>query len=185
MRQITIKLPLTDIRRVTSRKQSLRRNHHRVKWKHISNSLDENIWKLDSSALSSQDSSVKMTPLKANCFALDPKEENPVWTWTIAYFISSCFSKLPDLDIQPFIMERIINLNVFHEKQAVYQGLHGANDINRGETVHVFKEYRYKLTSRESFIYHCKWWYHLSSSQTKFIIYENNECDHWALMELC
>ncbi|CAF0934897.1 unnamed protein product [Adineta ricciae] len=68
-----------------------------------------------SSALSSQDSSVKMTMLKANCFALDPKEENP----------------LPDLDIQPFIMERILNLNVFHEKQAVYQGLHGANNINR------------------------------------------------------
>ncbi|CAF1278778.1 unnamed protein product [Adineta ricciae] len=69
----------------------------------------------NSSALSSQDFSVKMTPLKANCFALDPKEENP----------------LPDLDIQPFIMERILNLNVFHEKQAIYQGLHGANSINR------------------------------------------------------
>ncbi|CAF0742012.1 unnamed protein product [Adineta steineri] len=60
----------------------------------------------NSSTLISQESLVKMTPSKTNCFELNDNNKN----------------KLPDIDVDAFIMERILNLNIYHQKHTVYQG---------------------------------------------------------------
>ncbi|CAF4199724.1 unnamed protein product, partial [Adineta steineri] len=60
----------------------------------------------NSSTFISQESLVKMTPSKTNCFELNDNNKN----------------KLPDIDVDAFIMERILNLNIYHQKHTVYQG---------------------------------------------------------------
>ncbi|UJR28757.1 hypothetical protein I4U23_009983 [Adineta vaga] len=69
----------------------------------------------NSSTLFSQESLVNMIPSKAHCFELDSNHKN----------------QLPEIDVDAFIMERILNLNVYHKKQAVYQGLDAMFDVNR------------------------------------------------------
>ncbi|CAF3432160.1 unnamed protein product [Rotaria sp. Silwood1] len=83
--------------------------------KMFSNESSKTFSSHSSSTFFSQESLVKMTSSKNNCFQLNDNNKN----------------KLPDIDVDAFIMERILNLSTYHIKQVVYRGINTNFNINR------------------------------------------------------
>ncbi|CAF0938689.1 unnamed protein product [Rotaria sordida] len=86
-----------------------------VEGKHFSGESSKTFSSHSSSTFFSQESLVKMTSSKNNCFQLNDSNKN----------------KLPDIDVDAFIMERILNLSTYHIKQVVYRGINTNLNVNR------------------------------------------------------
>lgn len=77
-----------------------------------------------------------MTPSKTNCFELNDSNKNKVCQSIdqIKYYFFK--KKLPEIDVDAFIMERILNSSAYDIKRIVYQGFNTTINVN-GESMYL------------------------------------------------